>query len=631
MPYLTKSPYNFIPYADKVLYPKWSEVAFQDIPFENGESGKIEITIKSEGLIFIRNGHTKHDAEIARQFFQGKAIDKLQKEKAAKGETMKTNAEDEKLLELFLNPSEENLNSIKNYIYSCNHGSKYFIPGSTIKGLIRSNVEIISQGKFKVDNEIQEKAFGLRDMYNSFYKKEIINVKPKAGWLIKKGDNYIIKEAKFIGRINKRDIISTFSISKDYTTSSITKKLELLKQKNYTKYNFQNDRILSKWRNGRQIEYGNLYKFSKSGEEGYVVPFGEIGGKHYDFIFGPPSETEFKLSQDLYLRNLDVYKSLDPKNDNWDNYYDYYKGLGMTPVMFVGDLDTEKVKHFGISQLYRLNNPKKIKYFCPSYDKKLDLAETIFGTTENAGRVNFGHCFSEKQMEHVEYPFDVTQIILNSPKPSYYPNYITQTKLNNNNIGTFLTYHDANNENTKITLRGFKKYPIQISPKLFDHNLPSDKNEKIYTYFLPITNTIFKGKINFHNLTPIEIGAIVSALTFHGKSNLYQNIGSAKPYGFGKIKIELDENKWLPYKNIFEDYLNKNGINVDNNIQFKQWFAMGSMPPEDINEELLKYPQVEFLDENNRLQNEFNNYKRDKAALKPYSQYIDRKNSKRNA
>ena len=54
MPYLTKSPYNFIPYADKVIYPKWSEVAFQDIPFENGESGKIEITIKARVYYLLK-------------------------------------------------------------------------------------------------------------------------------------------------------------------------------------------------------------------------------------------------------------------------------------------------------------------------------------------------------------------------------------------------------------------------------------------------------------------------------------------------------------------------------------------------------------------------------------------------
>ncbi|MFN8319664.1 MAG: TIGR03986 family CRISPR-associated RAMP protein [Saprospiraceae bacterium] len=628
MPYLTKSPYNFIPYADKVIYPKWSEVAFQDIPFENGESGKIEITIKSEGLLFIRNGHSKHDAEIAKQFFQGKAIDKLKKEKAAKGESLKTSSDDEKHLDLFLNQSEENINSIKKYIYSCNHASKLFIPGSTIKGLVRNNIEIISQGKFKVNNEIQEMAYGLRDMNNNFYKNELINVKPSAGWLIKKGDDYLIKEAKFVGRINKRDIISTFSISKDYNTSSITKKLEILKHKNYTKFNFQFDRILSKWRNGRQREYGNLYKFSKAGEEGYVVPFGEIGGKHYDFIFGPPTDTEFTLSQELYQRNLDVFKSLDPKNDNWDIYRDYYKELGMIPVMFVGDADTQKVKHFGISQLYRLNNPKKVKYFCPTYDKKLDLAETIFGTTENAGRVNFSHCFSDRRIEHIEYPFEVTQKILNSPKPSYYPNYITQTKLNTNDNYTFLTYHDANSEKTKITLRGFKKYPIHISPKLIDSNPSSDKNEKIYTYFLPISDTIFKGKINFHNLTPIEIGALISALTFHGNKNLYHNIGSAKPYGFGKIKIEIDEIKWRPYLEIFKEYLNKNGISIEDNIQFKEWFAMGSLPSNDIDENLLQYPLIELLDENNRLQNEFNNYKKDKEALKPYSEYINRKKNK---
>ena len=69
-------------------------------------------------------------------------------------------------------------------------------------------------------------AYGLRDMNNNFYKNELINGKTKCRLVNKKRDDYLIKEAKFVGRINKRDIISTFSISKDYNTSSITKNLK---------------------------------------------------------------------------------------------------------------------------------------------------------------------------------------------------------------------------------------------------------------------------------------------------------------------------------------------------------------------------------------------------------------------
>ena len=79
---------------------------------------------------------------------------------------------------------------------------------------------------------------------------------------------------------------------------------------------------------------------------------------------------------------------------------------------------------------------------------------------------------------------------------------------------------------------------------------------------------------------------------------------------FGKIKIEIDEIKWRPYLEIFKEYLNKNGISIEDNIQFKEWFAMGSLPSNDIDENLLQYPLIELLDENNRLQNEFNNYKK---------------------
>ena len=50
------SPYNFVPLNSKVYIPDWYGLVSQDIPFEDGEDGYIELTWHNDSPLFIRNG-----------------------------------------------------------------------------------------------------------------------------------------------------------------------------------------------------------------------------------------------------------------------------------------------------------------------------------------------------------------------------------------------------------------------------------------------------------------------------------------------------------------------------------------------------------------------------------------------
>ena len=60
-----KSTYNFVPAPteDQVYKPEWADKVSHDIPFEDGESGEIELTITAETPIFIREGVSKVDTQ----------------------------------------------------------------------------------------------------------------------------------------------------------------------------------------------------------------------------------------------------------------------------------------------------------------------------------------------------------------------------------------------------------------------------------------------------------------------------------------------------------------------------------------------------------------------------------------
>jgi len=55
------APFNFVPLSEKVFFPEWSEQVSHDIPFSDGESGVIDITITAKSPIFIRNHYVEGD------------------------------------------------------------------------------------------------------------------------------------------------------------------------------------------------------------------------------------------------------------------------------------------------------------------------------------------------------------------------------------------------------------------------------------------------------------------------------------------------------------------------------------------------------------------------------------------
>lgn len=609
-----KSPYNFVPlYNDNSVFrPKWSDLTNHDIPFENGESGEIKITIQAEGEIFIRNGHAENDKKNADEYcktliFEPNKkvnIDDFIENQCSELKTEKTKTEIE--------------DSIKRYLQFSNHDGKYFIPGTSLKGAIRNAFEIISGSKINVSKKILESNFGLRDMVNNNNYRKIVN-KSYPGWLFQNnGKWYISKASKLsentlFGKITSQEVADEFSldgnffIDKDMT---IEKKLELI-----------GDNVLKQHRFTEEIIDNVTYcSFTDEAElEGYLVVYGNIDTKKHEFIFGEPEEFKYEVPEFLMSNLTEIYNTIGSKN--WDIISKHYSKLGKIPLFFT--YENKTVTSFGITKIYRLNTTLKVKEFCPDYRVDQDLSETLFGTTENKGRVFFSHFWSEKDFDSSLQDMKIEKRVLSSPRPSYYPSYLTQDAqgINTERYHTYTT----DPKNNYASIRGFKKYPIHLKTKpetIFTENKEKN-NDKIFTFFSPISNPNFTGSIRYHNLRPEEIGALISALTHHGNDQLYHNLGSAKPYGFGKIKILInDKEKWLKYLNHFEKCLVENNVNTEE--QTKELFLMSELPSSKT-DKLLEYPKLEIPNKPRKFQNEFINYKRDFQYLRPYSKYFQAK------
>lgn len=105
------SNYNFVPVPDKPIYPTWADQVSHDVPFEDGVCGTIEVELKAESPLFTRAS--------------GQAKDGLQKP------------------------------------YTDQKG-KPAIPGTSLRGMLRSVVEIATFGKL---GPINDHTYGLRDLH----------------------------------------------------------------------------------------------------------------------------------------------------------------------------------------------------------------------------------------------------------------------------------------------------------------------------------------------------------------------------------------------------------------------------------------------------------------------------------
>lgn len=136
------APYNFVPLNDKIFYPPWASEDIlkniHDVPFKDGESGVIELEITTKSPIFIKD--SKNPSEFCH----------------------------------FINEKD---------------AKEYYIPATSIKGMIRNVLEIMS---FSAMNFIDDKKYSMRDFTDEYKNKVLKDI--KCGWLYKENGAIKIRE-----------------------------------------------------------------------------------------------------------------------------------------------------------------------------------------------------------------------------------------------------------------------------------------------------------------------------------------------------------------------------------------------------------------------------------------------------
>lgn len=574
-----KAPYNFVPLEDTVFFPEWQNRISQDIPFSDGVSGRIDIKIEAKTPIFVRNGQ----AQLTEQ----------EKKEGKKGDDSFSHTDD----------------------------GRYFIPGTSIKGELRNVLEILSFGKM---TQVQDARFGIRKIGDNEYHNLLKDV--YCGWLTKNANGeYVIEDCGKPLRISLEEIDNAlgsklYKDAKDLDCKNLDKNKE--NERKSATYKYASLNLLDKIQLSANVsdkeledkamlpeelymnfifdaeEYGKqIYKVSHDGDTlGTIVLTGQPDKKkHFEFIFQDNVIHEYTINADV-IRD---FRTIHKNNYDYKNLWrDRLEQGCEVPVFFT--LYKSQVDAIGLTYMFRYPTINSIHTAIPAQLQITgfkDLAECIFGTaTQNhelKGRVFISPAFSIGQVQKCKE----VKTTLSSPKPSFASLYVEQ--------GSWM--------NANARIKGRKRYPVRDS--IWGNDTGNGNTE---TKFIPLASgTTFSGHIYFHNLKEVELGALISALTFNGHSECFHSIGEAKPLGFGKVKISIERIEDTELKNeqsiesigtylkAFQDKISEsvlNGKNLEDTASVKELIAMAIGIPANKNEEFkymnmsTEHGQNEFIE-----------------------------------
>lgn len=554
-----KAPYNFVPLNEKVVEAE--PVPDFDRYDPDRHTGYIDLEVETKTPLYVRDSLNKEEMN--------------KQEQAEKKEEKYINSD-------FFSP-----------------GGKLKIPGSSLRGMIRTLAEIMSYGRFGACDDkglyfrgLADKS-SLRSEYQSKMssydkQKKKCTHKMNAGFLLKKGFDYFILPASGFKQIPRNEA---------------RKKVE---------------------NSGQSYNPFNFYKV----ENGWIVVSGQMQGKKREWLisFSTSSESFPILDADVKNYQNDINRSADVPNllekagnmsevpcfyvrwtDKAGNERVSFGHTGMFRLAYeksIGEhipgplktmsyeISPDRLKRMeeagipqniiqGLTKLEKkdfqekeflekikliIGNQKKIQSTILKHAGKYDIPEAVFGNAETfAGRVFFEDAF----LKDGHNPNDVLMEekvpkLLQAPKPTTFQHYLVQPREN---------LRDRRHYNDNSAIRGNKLYWHKSGKNWFETDPGKLKNENIITRIKPVkAGTEFVGRIRFDNLSRVELGALLFALDL--PEGCYHKLGMGKPLGLGSVKIRPElhlSDRKKRYEDLFFEW--ENEVEKKDNISgFKQIF-----------------------------------------------------------
>lgn len=554
---LSYAPYNFVPLPDAVM-PAPTGPSPHDRYVAGSHTGSIDLVLKAETPLYVRCAPPAEHAD----------------------------------------DEQPRTNRHRQHFFHHGDPERPVLPGSSLRGMIRSLVEIASFAKLGPglfsDRDLIYRAVGDVTALGINYRTQVLGPNQdrppslrfdypvpglRGGWLRRRGSDCFIHPARTINGetfvhveyeaagVGKRDN------RRPYTDADLVVVFLKPPAERTTPPRHLPTLVL---RMAYVADSAEVIRATREAEppEGFVlatiVRSGHMDGKHmHCAVYESDREADW----------IPIPREL------WEGYEEDREQSHGFPVRELQDrkplfylLDGEgKLVFFGPTMMLRLPYPNKVGDLIPRHLQQLpapnlDLAEAIFGTVSN-GRSVKGRVFVEDApWDGLGLPYleqgergRRTPYILGAPKPTAFQHYLVQpnVKMEDGSFRpggadakgrTLCTYHHAAGkgpyyfpdqegfllgETDGTVIRGTKCYWHQ--PKITDRHRFRDglaqSEETQLTIIRPVRpGTVFKGRLRFENLTDVELGALLTVLQL--KPSQRHHLGMGKPFGMGSVKID---------------------------------------------------------------------------------------------
>ena len=555
------APFRFARINRWIYEPAWARLVSHDVPFADGLSGEMEVEITARSSILVggdRRAPAAADAGEVRPF-------------------------------------------------QLPDGS-YAIPDSTLQGMTRAVLEIAGFGR--LGPWVEDRKFGIRDLSGSVtarehYQRRLsenrngnVTMRSRAGWLVKTPQGPVIYPCDY-ARIHLDDIRAMKNALGSGTglppanvlpTKSTAKKrydwfLNGLGGVNALSAGFRIGAPQPYRHNqGRiRITYARCTHAPSGGTPGTLVLTGKPqngvgpGHKKLEFVFHSPDRGTARTAGSLPVDD-DVWAAFQllheeqpgrPINPNWDFWKGEFANGDPVPVFYwqeggrittLGTAFAFKAAHLKSARDLLAHSCEK--HLDPVETMGLDLAHLIFGVAaEHDGgrglkrRARFGLA---RALGAPSPEVPANPSILLGPKPSYAGLYVRQRNDNrpvpqhDEPLATYTPLAKGQAHLDRPELAGVKVWPAKGTGRAFaPAPLPRELagNLKVQAKLVTLPpGTVFRSRLTFHNLRPVELGALLWALSFGEAAafgddaeavRLRHRLGMGKPLDLGEVSIRL--------------------------------------------------------------------------------------------
>lgn len=487
----------------------------------------------------------------------------------------------EKIRELMKDPTAREAHA---QFFHLDQGKTPVIPGSSLRGMVRALVEIISNSKVQwvTDEPLVFRSVGDRTGLGEYYRNRLMVEGPKnsltpkmvAGYMEKQGHRWFIRPAQTIGG-------ATFARIHLGDLERIEQQLAPWHQcNNAYQIWIKSDRLdFQRVQEGfRRLKYIPVKEVRATATPGFqaavVAKSGKMNNKRREAVFFPPDPDGAVIEVDEEM----VRRYREQVSQEQEKLLRNKEGVlrDKQPVFYL--LEEGKLVFFGHAMMFRLPYERTPLDFVPEALRKpteTDLAEAIFGfvaaskedtRTPRAGRVYFRDAqLAPGQADVWLAAAPITPKILSGPKATTFQHYLTQQEPDTVDIGQLtkggdpvratLLDHYASPPPHETVIRGHKLYwhkagtdltTIQETAEVDFAGDPQKRPPKLpdtqHTQIKPVRSGVeFRFRLHFENLRDFELGALLWALTLPGEAgkSYGHKLGMGKALGMGSIQLTV--------------------------------------------------------------------------------------------